>query len=173
MILKDLIGLPKKKIEEKITNRILINIGYTIIGYILLYLFYQYGIGRMGDILTYKYVMCGIFCVLAVLAVALYVLSFSNQPHLEKHSSTFRNYGHMVTGIAIAAFYLNLPFYTQWAPIEAASGAMRSALIFLKNTRYAYYVVGLAMLVYILGCIIYNTYMMKKLTKPAAKKTSK
>lgn len=173
MVLKNLAGLPKKKIEEKITNRILINIGYTIIGYILLYIFYQYGIGRIGDILTYKYVMCGIFCLLAVLAAALYVLSFSKQPHLEKHSSSLRNYGHMATGIAIVAFYLNLPFYTQWAPIEASSGFVRLMLIFLKNTRYSFYVVGFAMLVYLLGCIVYNTVMMKKLTNQVAGKKSK
>ncbi len=173
MILKNLVGLPKKKIEEKITNRILINIGYTLLGYILLYMFYQYSIGRIGDILTYKYVMCGIFCVLAVAAVALYVLSFLKQPALEKRSSTFRNYAHMTLGIAAVVFYLNLPFYTQWAPIEASSGVMRSVLMFLKNTRYAYYVVGMAMLVYLLGCIIYNTVMMKKLSKPVAKKALK
>lgn len=60
MISKELAGLPKKQLEEKITNRVLINFGYTIVGYILLYLFYLYAMGRIGNILTYRYVMLGL-----------------------------------------------------------------------------------------------------------------
>lgn len=172
MTLKTIAGAPKKVIEEKITNRILINIAYSILGYFLLYMFYQYSIGRMGDILTYKYVMCGLFVVLALVTVALYILSFVKSP-LEKYASTFRNYGHMSLAVTIAAFYVNLPFYTQWAPIEASSGIIRSVLMFLKNTRYAYYVVGIAIAGYLVGCIIYNTIIMKKLTnRKNAKKYS-
>lgn len=173
MTLRSLVGLPKKKIEEKVTNRILINIGFVTLGYILLYVFYQYSMGRIGDILTYKYVMCGIFAVFAVAAAVLYVLSFLKQPRLAKHSSVFRNYAHMMLGIAVAVFYLNLPFYTQWAPIEGSSGVVRSMLIFLKNTRYAYYVTGFAMALYLVICIVYNTIMLKKLTAVKAKKSSK
>ena len=84
MLIKELAGLPKKQLEEKITNRVLVNFGYTILGYILLYVFYLYAMGRIGNILSYRYVMLGIFIVCAAAAVVLYVLSFAKQPKFER-----------------------------------------------------------------------------------------
>ena len=170
MISKEVAGLPKKQLEEKITNRVLINFGYTIVGYILLYLFYLYAMGRIGNILTYRYVMLGLFIVFAVAAAVLYVLSFMNQPKFTKYQTRLRNYGHMALGIAIAVFYLNLPFYTQWVPTETAPAYLRPALLFLKNTKMEYYVVALLLLVYLVVTIVYHNVLLRKLSKQARPK---
>lgn len=170
MLIKELAGLPKKQLEEKITNRVLVNFGYTILGYILLYVFYLYAMGQIGNILSYRYVMLGIFIVCAVAAVVLYVLSFAKQPKFEKHKARFRNYGHFALAVAIAVFYLNLPFYTQWLPTEAAPAYLRSFILFLKNTRMEYYVVAILMLVYLVATIIYHNVLLHKLSKRAKSK---
>lgn len=165
MLLRELTKLPKKKIEEKITNRILVNFLYVILGYGALYLLYIYAMGRIGNILTYKYTMFAIFIILAIATAVLYVLSFSKSPNLEKYTSTFRNYAHMSLGMVLASIYLNLPFYTRWIPIEAAPSSLRPMLMFLKNTKYEYYVVALLMLIYLVITIVYHMIAMKKLTK--------
>lgn len=173
MMIKDLASLPKKKIEEKITNRILINFAYIIIGYVLLYMFYQYGMGRFGNILTYRYVMCGLLVVSAAATALLYALSFSKSPKYEKLVSSFRNYGHMMLAVSFALFYVNLPFYTLWMPIETAPAAVRSVLMFIKNTRYEYYVIAILMLVYLVFTIIYHSAVLRKMVKASKAKTSK
>ena len=126
----------------------------SIVGYVLLYLFYLYAMGRIGNIVTYRFVMLGIFIVLAIATVVLYVLSFMKHPKLEKHRSRLRNYGHMALGVTLAVFYLNLPFYTQWIPTEAAPAYLRPVLLFLKNTKMEYYVVALLMLSYLIATIV-------------------
>ena len=167
MKIKNMANMNKKQIEEKLTNRMLINFGYTILGYVLLYAFYLYAMGRIGNILTYRYVMCGIFVILALGTAALYTLSFSKLPKLEEYSSTFKNYAHMTLAICLVAFYLNLPFYTRWMPVEAVPAAFRSIVVFLKNTRYEYYVVAYLMLAYLTFTCVYHGILIKKLTKKA------
>lgn len=172
MLSKGLADLPKKQLEEKITNRVLINFGYTIIGYIALYVFYMYAMGRIGNILSYRYVMLGLFIALILGAAALYVLSFLDKPALEKHRARLRNYGHMSLGVAVAVFYLNFPFYTQWIPTETAPAYLRSTLLFLKNTKMEYYVVALLLLAYLIIAIIYHNILLRRLvkqTRPKAK----
>lgn len=169
MIAKELAGLPKKQLEEKITNRVLINFGYTIIGYVLLYVFYMYAMGRIGSILTYRYVMCGLFVGFAAVTVVLYVLSFLKNEKLAKYQTRLRNYGHMALGITLVVFYLNLPFYTQWLPTETAPAFWRPILLFLKNTRMEYYVVAILLLVYLIATIIYHNVLLRKLSKSAKK----
>ena len=170
MMIKELAGLPKKQLEEKITNRVLVNFGYTVLGYVLLYVFYLYAMGRIGSILSYRYVMLGIFLACAIAAIVLYVLSFMKQPKFEKHRARLRNYGHFALGVAIAVFYLNLPFYTQWLPTEAAPAYLRSFILFLKNTKMEYYVVAVLMLVYLVATIVYHNVLLHKLTKRAKSK---
>lgn len=170
MIIRELAGLPRKKIEEKITNRILLNFAYIMIGYVLLYMFYLYGMGRLGNILTYRYVMCSLFIISAACTAFLYAMSFSKSPKYEKHISSFRNYGHMMLAVTLAVFYVNLPFYTQWMPVETAPAAIRSALMFIKNTRYEYYVVALLMLIYTVFAAVYYSVLLRKMTKKAKHK---
>ncbi|MBE7026452.1 MAG: hypothetical protein E7410_02630 [Ruminococcaceae bacterium] len=173
MKIKDMANLSAKQIEEKLTNRMLINFGYTILGYVLLYAFYLYAMGRIGNILTYRYVMCAVFVLLALGTVALYTLSYTKLPKLETYSSTFKNYAHMTLAICLVVFYLNLPFYTKWMPVETVPAAFRSIVVFLKNTRYEYFVVAYLMLAYLVFTFVYYGILIKKFTKKAkkAKKT--
>ncbi len=169
MKIKDMTNMNKKQIEEKLTNRMLINFGYTLLGYVLLYAFYLYAMGRIGNILTYRYVMCAIFVLLALGTVALYTLSYSKLPKLEGYSQTFKNYAHMTLAVCLVTFYLNLPFYTRWMPVETAPAAFRSILVFLKNTRYEYYVVAYLMLIYLVFTFVYHGILIKRLTKKVKK----
>lgn len=169
MSIKNLAGMGPKQIEEKLTNRMLINFGYTILGYVVLYIFYLYAMGRIGNILTYRYVMFGLFIFMAVVTATLYVLSFSKEPKLEKYCVKFRNYAHMSLAICAVVFYVNLPFYTRWMPVEAAPAAFRSLVMFIKNTRYEYFVVAWAMLVYLVITAVYHSVLIRKFTKKVKK----
>ena len=173
MKIKDMANMNTKQIEEKLTNRVLINFGYTILGYILLYAFYLYAMGRLGNILTYRYVMCAIFIILAIATATLYILSFTKSPKLEKYSSSIKNYAHMTLAICLASAYLNLPFYTQWLPLETAPSSLRSILMFVKNTRYEYYVVAVLMLVYLIFTCVYHSILIRTLTKKRKNKKAK
>ncbi len=178
MIIKDLTKMNAKQIEEKLTNRSLLNFGYIIMAYPILYCFYLYAMGRLGNILTYKYVMFGLFIAFAIATAALYALSFSKLLELlklnklEKYIVTFRNYAHMALAITLSVFYLNLPFYTRWLPIETSPSSLRPILMFLKNTQSAYYVVAALMFVYLVFTTVYHSVLIRKYTK-SAKKASK
>lgn len=169
-------SMTKKEKEESLTNRVLINFGYSLIGFVLLYVFYLYAMGTFGNISSYRYVMLGLFIFFAAAAVVLYVLSYSKNGKLQKNRHYFRNYGHMAVGVAIAVFYLNFAFYTQWMPIESASDFLRSTLAFLKNTQKDYIVTAVALVIYLLVIIVYNSILIHRLpsdAKAAKKKFKK
>lgn len=167
---KDWENLPRKMKEEKITNRVLLNFGYTLLGYILLYILYLFAMGRIGIeyITSYGYIMLGILCVTLLAMITFYVVG-----HI-KSKRRWTNYGHMMLGISVAAFYLNLAFYIRWLPIDLP-GFLNTAVTFLRNTRNAYIVTAIAMLIYLVIVIVYNSVLLYK--KPAAatakKKASK
>lgn len=172
MMIKDITKMNAKQIEEKLTNRLLLNFGYIILAYPILYGFYLYAMGRLGNILTYKYTMFGLFLAFAIATIALYALSFAKLPKLEKYIVTLRNYAHLALAVTLAVFYLNLPFYTRWLPIETSPSSLRPILMFLKNTQYEYYVVAALMFIYLVFTIVYHNVLIRKYTKNA-KKASK
>lgn len=155
-------NMPRKLKEEKITNRVLLNFGYILLGYILLYVFYLYAVGRIFiEVITaYNYVMLGVLCASLLGMIVCYVAG-----HV-KSNKTAKNYGHMLLGISIVVFYLNFSFYTRWISVEALPGFLSTSITFLRNVRTSYIVTAIAMLVYLIIVIAYNSVLLYK--KPAA-----
>ena len=156
-------GMSRQEREEKITNRVLINFGYVLAGYVVLYFLYLYAYGQFGHAGSYVYVMLGIMIACILGAGTLYFLAAKKNP---KH----KNYAHMLVGLAVTALYLNIPFYTTWWRPDPNS----LPFLALKNTQNAFIITAVAMLVYLVGTIVYNTILMSVLTRQSrSKKVSK
>lgn len=158
-------NMPKKLKEEKITNRVLINFGFVLLGYVILYILYLYATGSIGiDLIqSYPYVMLGIMIATLAGMAACYILAAKKKPAL-------KNYGHMLLGVSVVAFYLNFAFYTRWLMAESLPGFLSDAVTFLKNTKNAYIVTALSMLAYIVIVIIYNNIILYRKPKKTSQK---
>ncbi len=153
----------KTKRQEKITNRMLISFGYTMVGLLLSYLMYRAAKGEFGInmISNYDIIMLVAFVLFAVLAITAYILSnvdkFKPESKLAKLGlkERFRNYGHLFLVAALISFYVNFAFYTRWLPIETAP----AVLGFLKNIVKSFHVVFWALGIYAVFTIVYHLYL--------------
>lgn len=153
----------KAKRQEKITNRMLISFGYTMVGLLLSYLMYRSAKGELGInmIANYNLIMLIAFVVFAVFAVAAYVLSnvdkFKPDAAIAKleYKERFRNYGHLFLVAALISFYVNFAFYTRWLPIETAP----VVLGFLKNIVKSFHVVFWGLGIYAVVTVVYHLYL--------------
>ena len=153
-------GMSKQEREEKITNRVLINFGYVLAGYIVLYVLFLYANGMFGNAGSYRFVMLGVMIACVLGAGYLYFLS-GKKPK-------YKSYANMLVGLAIASLYLNLPFYTTWWHPDPYS----SIFLIFKNTQNAYIITAVAMLVYLICAIVYNTVLISVLSKQSRTKKS-
>lgn len=153
----------KAKRQEKITTRMLISFGYTMVGYLLSYLMYRAAKGELGMamISNYNLIMLIAFILFALLCIASYILSnvdkFKPESKLTKleYKERFRNYGHLFLAAAVVSFYVNFAFYTRWLPIETAP----VVLSFLKNIVKSFHVVFWALGIYGVFTVVYHLYL--------------
>lgn len=153
----------KSKRQEKISNRMLISFGYTMLGLLASYFMYRVAKGEMGAawISNYNVIMLVAFIVFALGCIVCYVLSnadkFKPESKLAKLSvkERLRNYGHLCLAAAVICFYVNFAFYTRWLPIESAP----AVLSFLKNITKAFVVVFWVLGVYAVFTVVYHMYL--------------
>lgn len=154
--------LTKKQLEEKITNRVLINLVAGFGGYVLLYLVYRFLIRDIRFIKAYPYVMLGFFIVFAALAALFYVLSYKGRKS-SKNKVEYKNYGHMFVGVSLCTLFLNLPHISLWL------GIAKFVPDALKNTQRNFLVISILLAVYLVGMLIYNSVFLYRKPKKASK----
>jgi len=161
------VEMPKKEREEKITNRILINLGLGVAAFMLLQIFSSMTID-FSTAPSMPYVMVGVFAVLLIGAVAFYVAS--------KKKPALKNYGHALLAAAVVSLYLNAAMITYWLGmgIVTPDGAVQE---FIKNrilnTANAYTYTNWALGIYLVCMFIYNIIFMIVANKQAANAKAK
>lgn len=153
-------GLNKKEREDKITNRVLINFGYAMLGYVLLYILWVClnDVAHpqvMRGVPTFMMYLCGVF---VLGAIVCYVFGFM------KNKVRLKNYGHMLIGSAVVAFYLNLYKYVsifrKGAIIEPNTTSFFYKYFMVVKTNYI--IIAIALLIYLVLMILYNSYVLYK-----------
>ena len=142
----------KKRENEHIENRILINFGIGVLAYILLRFLYvnKY----MDDVWTFSF--AGIF---AICAVVFYVFS--------KRNEKLKNYAHMFSAFCAALIFTRICRIAYW--IFGMSTYMKLYNIrffnILFTTRYDVILISLLGAVYLAGMLIYNCILITKQSK--------
>ena len=139
------------KTQEQLYNRILINFGVAILGYILLYFLYQKM--YMRNVITFTF--AGIFLVAGIVCYAL------------SKKKPLKNYGHMFIAFCIALLFTRLSVlvltFFGWDTFSKMQ-----EVYFLKKlmqTRWEVIIVSWAGAVYLVGMLIYNGILMAKAGK--------
>ena len=139
------------KTQEQLYNRILINFGVAILGYILLYFLYQKM--YMRNVITFTF--AGIFLVAGIVCYAL------------SKKKPLKNYGHMFIAFCIALLFTRLSVlvvtFFGWDTFSKMQ-----EVYFLKKlmqTRWEVIIVSCAGAVYLVGMLIYNGILMAKAEK--------
>lgn len=157
----------KKFLEEKLGNRIVLNVLYTITAYILLFICYNFSTGFNGsNPLVMKpmvYALIAIFFFFLLASAVFYIWSAKTEKADKK--SLIRNHAHMFAGFAAGAFLVNLPKYLQIIPLESTSGIIRTLLQYLKNTVFDYKLTAvLIAIVFVVLCVL-NFMQYRELAK--------
>lgn len=139
------------KTQEQLYNRILINFGVAILGYILLYFLYQKM--YMRNVITFTF--AGIFLVAGIVCYAL------------SKKKPLKNYGHMFIAFCIALLFTRLSVlvvtFFGWDTFSKMQ-----EVYFLKKlmqTRWEVIIVSWTGAVYLVGMLIYNGILMAKAGK--------
>ena len=169
-------SLEEKKIyEEKLGNRILLNVLYTIVAYIVLFICFNFSTGFNGkNPFVMKPAMHGlivIFAIFAIVAAAFYVWAFKTEAAAKK--SLIKNHARMLVGFALGAFIINLPKYLQIIPLESTSGFLRTILQYFKNTYFDYKLVAALIAIVFIGLCVINFIQYRQLSKITKKSLSK
>lgn len=167
----------KKFIENRLNNRILLNVLYTLLAYIMLFISYRYMSGfngmRIDVIEPARHFMVGVLIVFLLLAIGFYVWSCLIKENDYKKSSV-RNHSYMLLGFSVASFILNLTFYLKYLlPIESTSGVLRSFVNTLRNPRNDFVIVAVLIAVSFIVLSVYNILVYRKLSKITKKSLSK
>ncbi len=169
-------NLEEKKIyEEKLGNRILLNVLYTVVAYIILFICFNFSTGFGGkNPFVMKPAMHGlivVFVVFVLVAVAFYIWAFKTE-NLNK-KLLIKNHARMLVGFALGAFIINLPKYLQIIPLESTSGFLRTVLQHFKNTYFDYKLVALLIaVVFVVLCVV-NFMQYRQLSKITKKSLAK
>lgn len=139
----------KKKNQEQLLNRILINIGIGILAYIFLYIMY-----------AKFYMMPSLIfaAVFFILAVAGYILS-------AKKIADVKNYAHMFIAFTLCMLFTSLSrIFGTVLGIEKFMELINSSYFFkvLVNSRYEVMLVSWLGGIYLVGMIIYNSVLIYK-----------
>lgn len=139
----------KKKNQEQLLNRILINIGIGILAYIFLYVMY-----------AKFYMMPSLIfaAVFFILAVAGYILS-------AKKIADVKNYAHMFIAFTLCMLFTSLSrIFGTVLGIEKFMELINSSYFFkmLVNSRYEVMLVSWLGGIYLVGMIIYNSVLIYK-----------
>ena len=167
-------GSSKNKAAEadKIGNRFVFNFIYTIIAYILLFIFLKFSTVLLKSPITTvkigRNVLIGVCIIFAITTIVLYVLAHTCK-NVEIRP-TLKNHAHMMLGFTAGSFLINFPTYyrlliTPIFPKESASGMLRSILYFFTTTQNNYYLVAVLIAVTFIILCIYNYIEYKKLSK--------
>lgn len=143
------------KTQEQLYNRILINYGIAILGYILLYVLYN----KMFMRNTVTFACAGIFLVAGIVCYAL------------SKKKPLKNYGHMFIAFCVALLFTRLSVIVVTLFGWNTFSKMQE-VYFLKKllqTRWEVIAVSWGGAVYLVGMTIYNGILMAK----AGKKKSK
>lgn len=161
----------KKFLEEKLGNRIMLNVVYTIVAYLLLFICYNFSTGFNGmNPLVMRPAMYGlivVFVLFAVIATAFYVWSYKTADGHKKN--LIRNHAHMLLGFCAGAFIINLPKYLQIIPLESTSGFLRTILQCFKNTMFNYKLVAILIAVTFVVLCVFNFIQYRELSKVTKK----
>lgn len=136
------------KTQEQLYNRILINYGIAILGYILLYVLYN----KMYMKNTITFAVAALFLIGAIVCYAL------------SKKKPLKNYGHMFTAFFLALMFTRLSVlvvtFFGWNTFEKMQ-----SVYFLKKlmqTRWEVIIISWAGGLYLLGMTIYNGILMTK-----------
>ncbi len=139
----------KKKNQEQLLNRILINIGIGILAYIFLYILYA----------RFYMIPSLIFAaVFFVLAIAGYILS-------AKKIVNVKNYAHMFIGFTLCMLFTSLSRICGYIlGIHKFIELINKYYFFkiLMNTRYEVILITWLGVIYLVGMIIYNSILIYK-----------
>lgn len=147
--------MKNEKTQENLYNRILINFGIGILAYLILYFFYQKL--YMNNAVTF--ITAGIF---AVSAIVCYV--FSNKKPL-------KNYDHMFVAFTIALLFTRLSVITATILGMDKFFELQNFYFFKKlmQTRIEVIIISWMGAIYLIGMLIYNSYLMFKISKKSKK----
>ncbi len=139
----------KKKNQEQLFNRILINIGIGILAYIFLYIMYA------KFYMMPSLVFAAIFFVLAIVG---YVLS-------AKKIANVKNYAHMFIGFTLCMLFTSLSrIFGYILGLQKFIELINSYYFFkiLVNTRYEVILISWLGAIYLVGMVIYNSVLIYK-----------
>jgi len=156
------VNMSKQQREEKITNRILINLGLGAAAFMILRMFSNMTTD-MKIVSTMPTFMLYVAAVLLVGAVACYVFS--------KKKPALRNYGHVLVVAFLVSIYLNMPKYLGMFMTmgqHAEFNEIPFVAKFIKNTQPSYKYVNWALGVYLICMLIYNIVVLIIANKKAA-----
>ena len=168
--------LEEKKIyEEKLGNRILLNVLYTVVAYVMLYICFNFSTGFNGrNPFLMKPAMHGlivVFAIFALVAAAFYLWAFKVENSCKK--SLVKNHAHMFVGFALGTFIINLPKYLQIIPLESTSGFLRTILQYFKNTYFDYKLVAVLIAVVFIALCVDNFNKYRQISKITKKSLAK
>lgn len=139
------------KTQEQLYNRILINFGIAIVGYVLLY--FLYNKMYMRNAITFTF--AGVFL---AAGIACYALS---------KKKPLKNYGHMFTAFCVALLFTRLSVIVVtifgWGTFEKMQEIY--LLKKLMQTRWEVIIVSWAGAIYLVGMVVYNGILMAKAKK--------
>lgn len=151
----------KEQRIEKITNRILINVGIGLFAYILLWvLFFKLG---MPDVTTFTF--AGLFAACGVSSYVLY----------KKKELPLKNYAYMFFAFCIALLFTKLSVIVTAFIGTYKCAALQNIKFFevLFNTKYEVIAVAVIGVVYLVAMAVYNTVKIVKISKEKVVKETK
>lgn len=167
----------KKSIENRLNNRILLNVLYTLLAYIMLFISYRYISGFSGmriDVIepARRFMVC-VLIVFLIAAAGLYIWSCLIKEN-ENRKSNVRNHSYLLLGGAVLSFILNLTFYLKYLfPIESTSGVLRSIVNTFRNPRNDLVIVAVLIAASFIILSVYNILVYRKLSRITKKSLSK
>lgn len=166
----------KEMYEEKLGNRIVLNVVYTFASLILLFVFYRFSTGFKGTntaVVKPTWTALIILCVLFLIsAIVFYILGAKLQKPSVK--SSFKNHAHMFLGFAAGTFIVNLHKYLSiFLPIESTSGAIRKITEPFRNIYFNFKLTAILIVVAFVLLMAYNFYVSKKLSSVTKKSIAK
>lgn len=139
----------KKKTQEQLLNRILINIGIAVLAFIFLYVLYA----------KYYMMPSGIFAIVFfVLAIIGYILSAVRVINVKNYSHMFLAFGFCMVFANLSKICGAVIGMERFMNLINTSGVFRM----LVNTRYEVIVLTWLGVLYLIGMLIYNTVLINK-----------
>ena len=153
------VEMPKKEREEKITNRILINISLCIAAFVILRVLSNMTID-FSSAASMPYFMLGVSAIFLIGAIAFYAAS--------KKKSKLKNYGHVFVVAFLVSLYLNAAMLVYWAGLAESLTAVPFIKDRILNTANAYTYTNWLLGIYLVGMLIYHIIFVIIVNKKAA-----